>query len=431
MFRLQVNALSGLGLLLSLMGPKTPCLPQDSDVSQAFRLESASPSARKWWHNHLDCTFHSYSERASRADCVVLLSRSSDADPSTNILDYKVEQLLKSTDDAEVVVGQRLRMRLPEHPEDSRSQLLVFCAVEDGSLRELQSVEVTAATNSLLRVVAHRPLKEQLSELFRFELGDDQQASDSAFAELQRISTPAYAEFRDLLPAGTIRQRCFEASTPEHSTHLELFFKLLPLVANAEDVARIEALLFGSDDCPDHHSLQLIDPYLALASQQKAGRLYRDLFLVHHRKTVGQDTNSPETQEHFRVAYVAYSGLRRHQTREAVRDYFHRAAADIIADGSGLCDLVLSDYRELNDWRFLDDAARLARDTEVHEAYARAGLMYVMSAQHEGRKRKNPLLYESAERHLSSVEEERSQFVAETRRIWHLFHGGSEVEPNQ
>ena len=290
MFWLQVYALSGLGSLLALVGPATPCLSQDPEVSRTFRLDSASPSARKWWHNHLDCTFHSYSERASRADCVVLLSRSSDADQGSDSPDYKVEHLLKSTDDV---------------------------------------------------------------------------------------------------------------------------------------------VLFGSDDCPDHHSLQLIAPYLALANHHKAARLYQELFLVHHRKTVERDAISPESQEHFRVTYGAYSGLRRHQSREEVREYFHRAAADIIHDGSGLCDLVLSDYRELGDWRFLENAARLARDPEVHEAYARAGLMYLMSAQQEGRKREEQLLYESAERHLSSVGEERSQFVAETRRIWHLFHGESEVVPKQ
>ncbi|MEQ9408980.1 MAG: hypothetical protein RIK87_14685 [Fuerstiella sp.] len=431
MFPFQVSALSGLGLLLAIIATATPCLSQDSEVSLIFRLDSASPSARKWWHNHLDCTFHSYWERASRADCVILLSRSRDADQRPDQRDYKVDHLLKSTDDAVVVVGQRLRMPVPADADNPRSRLLVFCAVENGSLRELQSVEVSAATVSLLRVVAHRPLEEQVPHLFRFESSDDQQASEFAFAELQRIPTSAYGEFRNLLPAETIRQRCFQASTPKHPMHLELFLRLLPLVAGAEEVMRIETLLFGNDACLDRHCLQLIGPYLALASERQASRLYRELFLVHHRKTVERNANSPEAQEHFRVAYAAYTGLRIHQNRREIVEYFHRAAADIVHHESGLCDLVLSDYRQLGDWRVLEDAARLARNTEIHEAYSRAGLMYLMSAQRDGQRRHAPNLYKGAETHLSRVEEERSQFVAETRKIWQVFDSESEAVPKQ
>ena len=137
-------------------------------------------------------------------------------------------------------------------------------------------------------------------------------------------------------------------------------------------------------------------------------------------------------QEHFRITYGAYSGLRRHESREEVREYFHRAAADIIHDGSGLCDLVLSDYRELGDWRFLENAARLAQVTEVHEAYAKAGLMYLMC--------RRSMKAESERNHFSTRapkgifpawKKNEANLSAETRRIWHLFHGESEVVPKQ
>jgi hypothetical protein len=57
--------------------------------------------------------------------------------------------------------------------------------------------------------------------------------------------------------------------------------------------------------------------------------------------------------------------------------------------------------------------------------------MYLMSAQREGQKRQELNLYKGAETHLSRVEEERSQFVAETGRIWQVFDSESEAVPKQ
>lgn len=70
-------------------------------------------------------------------------------------------------------------------------------------------------------------------------------------------------------------------------------------------------------------------------------------------------------------------------------------------------------------------------NTDIHESYARAGLMYLMSAQREGRKCREPCLYKRAETHLARVEEERSQFVAETRKNWQVFDSESEAVQKQ
>lgn len=421
----QLIRLALTAALLTGMAPR--CESQDGSAKRRVVLREASSSARKGWDNPLDCNFHSYSKRASRAELVLLLSPARGFARGEKDAEYILRRTLKASErvpkEARLGAGDRLRIAAPVEDQGRRGELLVFCGVHDKRLSVLQSVVVSPATAALLEALAQRPGRARIAELFRVEAAADRQASEFAFAELEEIPLADFRAFRDVLPGDAIRERCFRepaAADSSREDRTALFLRLLPLVAESEDVARIERSLFEAGSDAGEHGLRLVSPYLALATEEQADRLYKELFLKHHRASLNRTAESLSRKQ-LSTLYAAYTGLRQHRERREVRASFHRAATVLIREAGVLRDLAFGDYRKLGDWRFLADAGRLVLSQDAGIAHERAALMYLMAAHREGVQRSDPELRDKSARYLGEAQAARPEFFAATERIWKLF----------
>jgi hypothetical protein len=183
-----------------------------------------------------------------------------------------------------------------------------------------------------------------------------------------------------------------------------LYLKLLPLVAKPEDTQTLETLIYRTPAIDDFQRALFIDPYVALADRVQLQKLAATF--------IDPPPATQEDEHGVAMLFYTYRALREHRARREVAEVWYQFSRKMVAANHVMADLVLDDYRKINDWRFVGDALRLLADKSSSQAVQRACLMYLFQAEAV-----RPELSESIETVVRAYERDNPQRVKMVRHL--------------